>query len=232
MDRTSDLDVHAQAPWSRVALAAIALLAYASLFWPTSLIRSWVEAHAGALLQTEVWPLVAHALLYSTCGATVSAGAWVGLARSGWMVRPGAMLGWPDGRGGIAALGVGLALAGVTLGLYLLLGWLEIPGGGPLRPHAISLWSVLGNLFSNFYEELIYRGFLISVLSALGARGAWAVAISALVFGFSHYQYPIALQLLVCMSGLGLGALALRTRSVWAAWIAHCVVDYVLDPLL
>jgi membrane protease YdiL (CAAX protease family) len=119
-----------------------------------------------------------------------------------------------------------------TIAVYLTLGVLEVPGGGPLRPHSVSVWSIAGNLFSNFYEEFIFRGFLLQVaLSACGRKDV-AVAVTSVAFALSHSQYPWALQALVAGTGVALALLVLRTRSVWTAWIAHDVVDLVVDPLL
>jgi membrane protease YdiL (CAAX protease family) len=73
-------------------------------------------------------------------------------------------------------------------------------------------------------EELIYRGFLLGVLSALG--GAWlGVLISSLIFGLAHsYQGPAGIAKTAGV-GLVMAGLTVLTGSLWAAIFLHIVID-------
>jgi hypothetical protein len=50
-------------------------------------------------------------------------------------------------------------------------------------------------------------------------------------FGFSHEQYPLALQLFITGTSLLWCWIVRRTRSIWAAWGAHMIVDIVIDAI-
>ena len=67
-------------------------------------------------------------------------------------------------------------------------------------------------------EELLFRGLVLqSIRRHLSTR--WAVVISALVFGAYHlnlHQFPTAFVI-----GLALGALAIRSESIWPGVLLH-----------
>jgi len=83
---------------------------------------------------------------------------------------------------------------------------------------------------AGFYEEFMYRGFLMQTLAMFfgGSRAAWWVAlvIQSLLFGASHaYQNPLGM-LITGTIGFFLGLLVLLTgRNLWAAIIGHGVFD-------
>jgi membrane protease YdiL (CAAX protease family) len=93
-------------------------------------------------------------------------------------------------------------------------------------------WSVAGNLVSNFYEELVFRGFFLVALRFAFRSDAAAWVLSAAAHAFGHTQYPIEEQLMMGTFMIGWAWLVSRSRSIWTTWIAHEVVDLIGDSII
>lgn len=92
--------------------------------------------------------------------------------------------------------------------------------------------SIVGNIFSNFYEEFTYRFFLFSV-AAYAFRNIWAgLLTSALLFAIVHSQYPLSMQLIVGLAGIFFSMAYLRSGSILSALLAHQLSDMILDSIL
>src|SRR6185436_13845046 len=90
-------------------------------------------------------------------------------------------------------------------------------------------WIAGANIFSNFYEEFIFRGFLLATLAAV--FGFWpAAALSSIAFAAVHIQYPLDLQALIAASAVLWCWIVRRTKSVWSAYVAHMTLDWIVDP--
>lgn len=94
-----------------------------------------------------------------------------------------------------------------------------------------NLLLMVGNAFSNFYEEFIYRGALLAILVKYLGNKSVAVIISALVFCQGHLHFPLPLLLVVFAAGVLWGAMVLRYQSLWPAWLSHCVMDFIGDSI-
>jgi CAAX amino terminal protease family. len=119
-------------------------------------------------------------------------------------------------------------IAGVLLTLAVV--WLTLPAG---TIHWIipAPWKIAGNVFSNFYEEFVFRGFILTALRRM--FGFWPAAlVSSAIWGTLHIQYPIPLRLLIVVVGIGLCWLVRRTQSLWAPYFAHEVLDLIGDSLI
>ena len=83
---------------------------------------------------------------------------------------------------------------------------------------------------AGFYEEFMFRGFIMQGLAMFfgGSRGAWAAALilQGALFGVSHaYQNPLGM-LITGTLGTLLGILVLVSgRNLWPAIIAHGLFD-------
>ncbi len=83
---------------------------------------------------------------------------------------------------------------------------------------------------AGFYEEFMFRGFLMQALAMFfgGSRAAWGVAliIQGALFGASHaYQNPLGM-LITGTLGILLGLTVLWSgRNLWIAIIAHGLYD-------
>ena len=212
------LDLKSQA----IVLLAL-LIVYASNWWPTTPVR--VGALKALHLTTyERWGIfLPHLLLYSTIMAALSAVSWIALASAGRLPRP--PLGnlrqsvMPGVIGGLLAL-ICAVLTALAFFPPDTVRWID--------PNP---WEIAGNIFSNFYEEFVWRGFLLFGLREL--VGFWpAAVITSASWAVVHTQYPLAGQVLVFAIGIGFAWLVRVSRSLWAPYIAHEVLDILGDSLI
>lgn len=207
----------------RAALVLFAGAAYVVGFWPTWFVRDAVLAHFGMPAYEGVWILIPHAFLYSTLPALVCALAWMLLHRLRWLGTPSFAL-----NGGVILLGLigGVVALAATFGVIYATGQ-----GGAVHAPQVDPWLMAGNFVSNFYEELIFRGFILVALTA--AFGLWPAAIlSGIAFGAVHTQFPVELQVLIGVIGVVWALVAARAQSILAPYISHMLLDWVADPLL
>jgi membrane protease YdiL (CAAX protease family) len=205
----------------KIFIALGVALVYFSTISPSARVLEWGQKATGQQPYEGLWIFIPHLLFYTTFSAALAGVCWIVLARAGAMAYPplrisGSVVYWALLGGAVSVLVTLAFLLAIGLGH---LGWLGFDG-----------WKIAGNVFSNFYEEFIYRGFLLAGLTVL--FGFWPAAIlSSLAFGFSHDQYPLALQMLVAGVGVFWCWIVRRTRSIWAAWGAHMVADIVIDVI-
>jgi membrane protease YdiL (CAAX protease family) len=207
---------------ARVAIAAALAVCYWTSFQPSK----WVLDHGltafGEPAYRGAGILIPHLLLYSTLTALCCAVAWLLLARAGWLDRP---------KLGFGRRAAAWALIGGTASLVISLAAVQLTHMAPIHWIGIDGWSVAGNLFSNFYEEFIFRGFFLAGLTAL--VGFWPAAVlSSLAFGMQHSQYPLAFRLVITCLGVFWCWLVRRARSLWAPYGAHMLLDVVGDALI
>jgi membrane protease YdiL (CAAX protease family) len=209
----------------RALLIASVAGVYAVNFWPSTQVRNAGLAALGNPAYVGGKGIfLPHLLFYSTLTAAAAALAWWGFVRG--RVLPAPQLSRPSS---------GQLSAGVVGGLVALVGSLAfvyfVFSPGMIRWIDPSPWKIAGNVFSNFYEEFVFRGF---VLVALGAAiGFWPAAIlSSVMWGYTHHQYPLALQLLIAVMGVYFCGLTRRTQSLWTPYAAHLVLDLLADSLI
>lgn len=208
---------------AKTAILVCVAAVYASNWWPTTAVRV-AGIRAFHLTAYERWGIfLPHLLFYTTIMAMLSALFWLALAKMGWLPNP--PLGnvrrsiVPGLIGGILALIAGVATA-----------FAFFPAG---TVHWINPdpWKIAGNVFSNFYEEFVWRGFLLFGLREI--IGFWPAAlVSSASWAFFHTQYPLAGQLLILVVGIGFAWLVRSARSLWAPYIAHEVLDILGDSLI
>ncbi len=88
-----------------------------------------------------------------------------------------------------------------------------LSGWGP----TVAMFLVVAGL-APFFEETLFRGFLLPVLARRWSM-TWALLASALLFGAIHLQ-PLGLPTLAAL-GLVLGLAMRRTGSVWTSILVH-----------
>jgi len=121
------------------------------------------------------------------------------------------------------SLGVGVA-AWVVLGMAILGGIAWMPeggnGGGFLKEAALALWFFA---LPAAAEEALFRGYFLQALAeSWGAL--WALLGTSLIFGLVHLSNPNTSLLgivNIVMAGVFLGAVYLKTASLWWATGAH-----------
>jgi membrane protease YdiL (CAAX protease family) len=84
---------------------------------------------------------------------------------------------------------------------------------------------VLVALSVGFCEEVVYRGYLQSQLTAFSASRAVGVIGQALLFGLAHLEQGPALALRIGTYGLVFGLLAQFRRSLLPGIVCHVLVD-------
>jgi membrane protease YdiL (CAAX protease family) len=105
------------------------------------------------------------------------------------------------------------------------------PDIGTLRWIGIDPWGVAGNVFSNFYEEFIFRGFILAGLAVV--FGFWPAAIVASgLWAAQHTQFPLSLRMLIGCIGIFWCWIRIRARTLWAPYLSHEIMDTVLDAAI
>ena len=205
------------------ALLAAATAVYMIGLWPTWWVRDTVLRAAGFPPYHGLWKFLPHLLLYSTLAAIAAAIAWSGFARARVLEAI------PLGRGRHPLRPM---LIGGLVPIALLLGVLVATGQGsaigwiPPDP-----WSIAGNVFSNFYEEFVFRGFLLAALTAV--MGFWpAAGATGVLWAAMHTQYPLSIRITIAVIGVLLAWVTRAARTIWAPWGSHMIFDVVLDSLV
>lgn len=129
----------------------------------------------------------------------------------------------------IEGLAAGALAMGLPAGLLLLVGLLRVEStpDGSWWGTALALSLFLAP--AALWEELVFRGYLFTVLEDLGGRWT-ALAVTSLLFGLAHLTNQGATArstALVATAGVFLGLVMLATRSLYAAWAAHWAFNWM-----
>ena len=209
----------------RALLIISAAAVYAVNFWPSMQVTNAGLIALGSPKYVGFKGIfLPHLLLYSTLTACVAALLWFTFVRA--RILPAPRLGRPTARQlGAGVVGGILALIATVVFVYVLF--------PPNTVHWIDPvpWKIAGNVFSNFYEEFVYRGFMLVALGA--AIGFWPAAIiTSAMWGYTHNQYPLSLQALIMAVGVYFSWLMRKAQSLWTPYAAHMVLDIVGDSLI
>jgi len=149
--------------------------------------------------------------------------------------RPARSLGLGAGnwRVGVAAVAIGYLV--MLPAVILASTWADFRWAYPLDPDALrshELFWVYEAGYASFFVgwEFFFRGFLLFILEP--AFGLAAVAMQMVPFALMHVGKPIAETLGSVIAGIILGALALRTRSIWYGVALHAAVALTLDIIV
>lgn len=93
-------------------------------------------------------------------------------------------------------------------------------------------WGIAGNVVSNFYEELFYRGLVFAAAWYATGSALAGAAVSGWAFGYTHTQFPMALRVLTGVIGALWSWVYARTGNILAPYVAHEVADLILDAIL
>lgn len=115
---------------------------------------------------------------------------------------------------------------------YLLTQWLFGDPRLPWMPGIVNpVWRwvdlTVGLVMVGIVEEVVFRGYLRLFLSRY-TRSAWVVVgISAVAFGLIHWSGGPDKVIVTSLTGAVFMALYLRTRSLPAIMVAHCLANFV-----
>ena len=111
----------------------------------------------------------------------------------------------------LAAFGVQPSTEGVDLTRLL-----------PLTPLGVSLALLIVVILGPFAEEVVFRGVLLSAIRERWGEST-AIAASAAIFGAIHFNLVAFVPLAVL--GAGLGALYVRSKSLWPSVLCHATFN-------
>jgi uncharacterized protein len=87
----------------------------------------------------------------------------------------------------------------------------------------------LGYALQFFTLEFFFRGFLLFTLSRY--IGSYAIFVMVLPYTMIHFAKPVMETIGAVITGITLGTLALRTRSIYGGIIIHIAVAWTMDLL-
>lgn len=207
----------------RGVLVAAAAAAYLVGFWPSWWVRDLVLRALHNPPYEGFGILIPHLFLYTTVQALFCLVAWTVLARLHWMPAFRLSLRWSTFALG---LGVGLVSIAVLVAFFFATGQ-----QGAFHAPRVDPWIAAANIFSNFYEEYVFRGFILAALTV--ALGFWPAAIlSSLAFGATHTQYPLSLQALIAALAVLWAWAGKKSGGLLAPYTAHMTLDWLIDPVL
>jgi membrane protease YdiL (CAAX protease family) len=96
-----------------------------------------------------------------------------------------------------------------------------------LLPHTVAeraIWVFVATTVA-FCEEVVYRGYLQTQLTAFTRRASVAVVLQALLFGIAHGDRGLAIALRFAVYGVLLGALARWRGSLFPGIACHVGID-------
>lgn len=170
------------------------------------------------ILCTVVWLIgTRFGLIPSFGGSFKSGGSWNRVIRTG-LIATVLML--------LITIGVGAA-AGGTFGFH------------------VYFTKMAGDLVSNMYEEIVYRGLMFSAFYGVAAAASFPLdgkldrtgiivgtIGSCIVFAMGHEQYSLALRVVIGTVSVLFVYPWVSARSLWAPWIPHTLVDFIGDSIL
>jgi membrane protease YdiL (CAAX protease family) len=134
---------------------------------------------------------------------------------------------------GRAATDLALGFSGWLAIKAFELAWVRLFGsqGGAsviaMLPHSLAeraAWIVV-SVSVGFCEEIVYRGYLQTQLTAFTGRPALAIALQAALFGIAHGDQGCGAIVRLTLYGLALGGLARWRRSCLPGIVCHVWTD-------
>lgn len=221
----------------------VALLASALAAWWVSdhQIVPWVERVAGydRIQNRDLSVLLGHWVFGQLPRVLVCLGVWLVGERFGLMPPLRGCFG--SGGSWSRVMKTGLIATAIFLVVTVAIG--AAAGGAfgfdPYFP------KMAGDLVSNMYEEIVYRGLMFSAFYGVAAAATFPLAGKAdraglvlgtlgscVVFAAGHEQYSIALRVVVGLVAVVFVYPWVSARSLWAPWIPHTLGDFIGDTIL
>lgn len=94
-------------------------------------------------------------------------------------------------------------------------------------PEMPVLWIIPFTLFVGLHEEILFRGFFLSRLTAVCRSKAAAIVLTSAFFGGLHFYQGLAGVFQTAAVGLVLAVIVTYTRTLWPAIIAHAAFDTI-----
>jgi len=224
-------------------LPYIALLAAALVAWWISdhEIIPWVERVAGynRIHDRDLSILLGHWVFGQLPRVLVCVAVWLVGSRLGLM--PSLWQSLASGGSWHRVVVTGLIATAIFLVLTVGIG---AAAGGTFGFHPY-FPKMAGDLVSNMYEEIVYRGLMFCSFYGVAAAASFPLAGkldrvglvvgtigSCVVFAVGHEQYSIALRVVVAVVAVVFAYPWIAARSLWAPWIPHTLGDIIGDSIL
>ena len=94
------------------------------------------------------------------------------------------------------------------------------------------LASLPTSLSAGFCEEFLFRGFVMLLILRAGGQTKSQVLWSSLAFGVAHIMWGPVGMLFTVILGASLAVVTLWRGNVWAAVVAHTLLDICIEPSL
>lgn len=214
-----------RAPWRLLVFAGSA----AAFAVPLLFVRTLLPSGAEVPPYDTAWDSLAFSV-------ALALATWYALRRVD--ERP-----WQAAWLGREALGAGRLVGGWLLGMLAIgiptlaimgLGWLRIVPAAEGSSLAAGLAALVVLAPAALFEELLVRGYAMSVLR--DALGWWpAILLTSIVFGGLHAWNPGATPgsiALVTLAGVFLAVVVMATGSLWAATFTHLAWNWTMAALL
>ena len=212
-----------RAPWRIIIFVAAALASYlvcATIVGP--IVTGAFDLAGVHGVSNESWVSAAAMLLATAfCLQWVDKRSW----RTVWLDAAAARPKWLASGFALGALAIGVPIVALVGS-----GWLRYTGGVPGSWWAACVRVSLVLVPAALAEELLTRGYILSVLKDSWGW-MWAIAATSVGFGLLHIQndgagaWPVAL---VTLAGVFLAAVVYATRSLYAAWMAHFAWNWTM----
>ena len=224
-------------------LPHIALLAAALVAWWISdhEIIPWVQRVAGydRILDRDLSILLGHWVFGQLPRVLVCVAVWLVGSRLGLM--PSLRQSFASGGSWRRVIVTGIIATTIFLVLTVGIG-AAVGGTFGFHPYFTKM---AGDLVSNMYEEIVYRGLMFCAFYGVAAATSFPLVGkldraglivgtigSCVVFAVGHEQYSIALRVVVGVVAIVFAYPWIAARSLWAPWIPHTLGDVIGDSIL
>ncbi|MCO7225505.1 CPBP family intramembrane glutamic endopeptidase [Pleionea sp. CnH1-48] len=126
-----------------------------------------------------------------------------------------------------------VVLAGFILSYPYIAQWFDQPAVNDFVIQVVSssnylaLTALAVVLLAPVFEEVFFRGYLISVWQQT-SLGAWgSILLTSLIWSLIHFQYDVFEISVIFVFGLILGMARIHSGSIWVPLIMHCVFNGV-----
>ena len=215
-----------RAPWRIALFVLIGVAATGAGSAILSPVAGTLAPWTGGPMMLLGWvSVVAFLAAHVVCLRKVDKLPWAAAGLHRGAAHPG-LLAWSTALGAAAIAVPSLLIASI--------GWLRFQPTVPGSSLAAGFSALLLLAPFAFFEELLLRGYVLTVLrQALGWRAA--VGLTSVVFGLLHISNPgsnPASIAMVILAGLLLGGIVILTGSLYAATAAHLAWNWVMAGVL
>ncbi len=84
----------------------------------------------------------------------------------------------------------------------------------------------VGLLLVAFSEEILFRGFMKSLLEKVWGNTLFIIVVSGIIFGLAHWPSGLGRVVYAGLGGMVMMAIYLSSKSLWPTTIAHYLINF------